>query len=118
MLDYWVNKRTKHYKFKFIFEGFETAIDREERLNKAFKYAESGIVLEQKFASAYGLNPFEFRRMLAESRINGFVTNLTPIVKASQTPANAGRPSKKDGDLSDSGAESREAGSNEEKGEE
>lgn len=117
MLEYWVNKRTKHYKFKFMFEGFETAIDREERLNKVFKYAESGIVLEQKFASAYGMNPFEFRRMLAETRSNNFVEKLTPVIKASQTPAGGGRPAKADGDLSDSGAETRESGSNVEKGE-
>lgn len=118
MLEYWVNQRTKHYKFKFIFEGFETSVSREERLNTVFKYAESGIILEQKFASAYGLSPFDFRRMLAESKASGFVDKLTPIIKASQTPAGAGRPQKAESDLSDGGAETREAGSNEEKGEE
>lgn len=119
MLEYWVNQRTKHYKFKFLFEGFETSVSREERLTTAFKYAESGIVLEQKFASAYGMSPFDFRRMLAETKASGFVERLTPIIKASQTPADrAGRPPKADGDLSDGGAESREAGSNEEKDEE
>lgn len=115
MLEYWINQRTKHYKFKFIFEGFETSVSREERLTTVFKYAESGIILEQKFASAYGLSPFDFRRMLAESRANGFVDRLTPILKASQTPAGAGRPAKADGDLGEGGSDSREAGSNEEK---
>lgn len=115
MLEYWVNQRTKQYKFKFIFEGFETSISRQERLDTVFKYAESGIILEQKFASAYGLSPFDFRRMLAESKANGFVDRLTPIVKASQTPAGAGRPAKADGDLGEGGSDSREAGSNEEK---
>lgn len=115
MLEYWVNQRTKHYKFKFIFEGFETSVSREERLNTVFKYAESGIILDQKFASAYGLSPFDFRRMLAESKANGFVDRLTPILKASQTPAGAGRPAKADGDLGEGGSDSREAGSNEEK---
>lgn len=114
-LEYWVNQRTKYYKFKFIFEGFETSVSREERLNTVFKYAESGIILEQKFASAYGLSPFDFRRMLAESKANGFVDRLTPILKASQTPAGAGRPAKADGDLGEGGSDSREAGSNEEK---
>lgn len=119
MLEFWINQRTSKYKFKFVFEGFETALSREERLNTAFKYAESGIVLEQKFASALGVSPFDFRRMLAETRANKFVEKMTPIIKASQMPADgAGRPKKADGDLSESGSETREAGSNDEKGEE
>lgn len=117
MLEYWVNQRTKDYKFKFIFEGFETAVSREERLTTVFKFAESGMVLPQKFASALGVSPFDFERMLAQGRASKFVEKLTPIIKASQTPAGGGRPPKKDGDLSDGGAESREAGSNDEKGE-
>lgn len=118
MLEYWVNKRTKTYKFKFLFEGFETSVNREERIDAVFKYAESGIVLEQKFASALSISPFDFRRMMMDSQGNEFVSKLTPIIKASQTPAGAGRPPQSDSSLSDSGAETREAGSNVEKSEE
>jgi len=121
MLEFWVNQRTKYYKFKFIFEGFNTAIDREERLNTAFKYADMGIVLEQKLASAMGLSPFDFRRMMEESKANNFVNKLTPILKANQMSskdAGAGRPTKSDQDLTEGGSEAREAGSNEEKNEE
>lgn len=115
ILEFWVNSRTKKYKFKFMLEGFETSINREERLNNVFKFSESGIILEQKFASAIGMSPFDFRRMMLDSRGNKFIDKLTPIVKASQTPAGGGRPAMADGDLSDSGAEGRESGSNEEK---
>jgi hypothetical protein len=119
MLDYWVNQRTKKYKFKFMLEGFNTKIDRDARLKDAMTLAESGIVLEQKIASAIGMSPFDFRRMLAEGRENKFVEKLTPILKAAQMPKEAidssGRPKAADGDLSDSGAETREAGANEEK---
>ena len=121
ILEYWINQRTKHYKFKFIFEGFNTAIDREERLNTVFKYADTGIVLEQKFASAMGLSPFDFRRMMEESKANNFVNKLTPILKANQMSAKdsgAGRPTKSDQDLTEGGSEARESGSNLEKGEE
>ncbi len=121
ILEYWINQRTKYYKFKFIFEGFNTAIDREERLNTAFKYADMGIVLEQKLASAMGLSPFDFRRMMEESKANNFVSKLTPILKANQMSAKdsgAGRPTKSDQDLTEGGSEAREAGSNEEKNEE
>ena len=119
-LEYQINKRTKKHNFKFIFEGFETGIDREERLDKVTKLSESGIVLDQKFASAIGMNPFDFRRMLAETRSNEFVENLTPVMKSSQMPSDSdvGRPSLEDGELGDSGSDTRSAGSNEEKSEE
>jgi len=119
-LEFAVNRKTNKYKFKFIFEGFETNIDREQRLSVAADLSESGIVLDQKYASALGMNPFDFRRMLAETKASKFVKNLTPIVKASQMPSNSrsGRPSLEDTDLGDSGSDTRSAGSNEEKSEE
>jgi hypothetical protein len=121
-LNFHINKRTKKFKFKFMFEGFETYTNREERMKNANTLAEKGIVLEQKFASAVDMSPFDFRRMLEESKANGFVEKLTPIINASQMSGNSenktGRPTMSDGDLSDSGATSREEGSNEEKGEE
>ena len=119
MMAYWANQRTKKFKFKFIFEGFETTLSRDERFERAKDLAESGIVIDQKFASALGMTPFDFRRMIAETRANKFVERLTPIVKASQMPADAkGRPAKKDSKLGDAGAETREAGSNDENAEE
>lgn len=117
-LEYHINRKTKKYKFKIIFEGFETSIDRDERFEKANKLGEQGIVLDQKYASAMGMNPFDFRRMLEETRANDFVKNLTPILKSSQMPADeGGRPQKNEGDLSDSGSDTRSAGSNDEKSE-
>lgn len=119
MMEYWSNQRTKHYKFKYLLEGFNTSIDREERLTTVMKYAESGIVLEQKMASAIGMTPFDFRRQIAETKSFGFVDKLTPIVKSSQVSKEdgKGRPQKSDSSLSDSGSQSREDGSNDEKGE-
>ena len=119
-LEFTINNLTNKYKFKFIFEGFETDIDRERRFDTVSKLAESGIVLDQKYASAIGMNPFDFRRMLEETKANDFVSNLTPIVKSSQMPAEniTGRPAVDDSDLGDSGSDTRSAGSNEEKIEE
>jgi hypothetical protein len=116
-LEFTLGQLTKNYHFKFIFEGFETDIDRERRLDTVSTLAESGIVLEQKYASAIGLSPFDFRRMLEETRQNSFVENLTPITKSSQVSANQqkGRPPEDEGDLSDSGSDTRSAGSNDEK---
>ncbi len=111
-LEFQVNRKTSKYKFKFQLEGFNTSLDREERINNVFKYADSGIVLEQKFASAYGMNPFDFRRMLDEGKANGFVEKLTPILKSNQMPSEGGRPQKSDGDLSEGGADTKADGGN------
>lgn len=116
-LEYVVNNKTKKYKFKFYFEGFENFIDRDARFNQVTKLADVGIVLEQKYASAIGMNPFDFRRMLEETRANEFVDKLTPILKSSQTNGGTvGRPRLNDSDLSESGLITRGAGSNIEKG--
>lgn len=115
-LEYNINLLTKKFKFKFLFEGFETEIDRERRFKNAKDLGEAGMVLDQKYASSIGMNPFDFRRMLAETKANNFVENLTPLLKSSQMSSNSGgRPEKDEGDLSDSGSDTRSAGSNEEK---
>lgn len=114
MLNFWINKRTKYYKFKITLEGFETTTNREERLSNVTKLSESGIVLEQKFASAIGMSPFDFRRMLEESKANKFVDKLTPILKSAQMGGSgSGRPSKPDSQLTDSGEQTRSDGENE-----
>ncbi len=118
-LEFFVNQNTKKFKFKFHLSGFNTALDRDERMLNAKNFSENGMILDQQWANAIGMNPFDFRRQLAETKANGFVERLTPIVKASQMPAEgAGAPKKADGELSDSGSQSREDGSNDEKGEE
>ena len=116
-LEYWVNSITKKYVFKIMLEGFNTFFDREERLGLAKDLAESGIVMEQKFASAIGMNPFDFRAQMAETKALGFVDSLTPIVKSSQMPKDeqTGRPQKDESSLSESGSETRDSGSNDEK---
>lgn len=115
-LNFFVNQRTKKFKFKFSVGDFNTTLDRDERIANVKTYSENGVIIDQMWARAVGMNVFDFRRQMAETKANKFVENLTPILKASQTPANGtGRPSKPDGQLSDSGSDTRDAGSNEEK---
>lgn len=122
LLSYWINQRTKKYKFQIVLSGFNTSLDREERLETSLKMADSGMVLDQKFANALDMSIFHFRRQLAETKANGFVERLTPILKSNQMSkekskdSGGGRPEKKDEDLTESGSESKEVGSNEEKG--
>jgi len=119
MLEYWINSRTKKYKFKITLEGFNTSIDKEERLDTALKLADSGIVLEQKISAAIDMSPFDLRRMMMEGKANDFVNNLTPIMKSNQLSSGVqdagGRPVKSDSDLSDGGADTRADGENIEK---
>ena len=111
-LNFYINKRTKKYKFKFMFEGFETKTNREERFESVNTLAEKGMVLEQRFASAIGLSPFDFRRLLEEGKATGFVDKLTPILMSAQQPKDTGRPASSDSDLGDEGANTKGSGGN------
>lgn len=113
-LNHQINKRTKHYKFKIHFEGTQFFNNRQQRLDTQTTLLGLGIVLPQKVAAAIGMNPFEFQRQLDEAKAMGWVDGLTPITPAAQTSAkeSAGRPAKKDGELSDSGDQTRSTGSN------
>jgi hypothetical protein len=64
ILEYWINQRTKKYKFKFLLEGFENSINRDDRFDKTMKLASIGIVLPQRFASSLGVSPFDFCKQL------------------------------------------------------
>lgn len=120
ILEYWLSQKTKKYKFKIQFEGFENYLDKQDRFDRVSKLANMGIVLEQKFASAIGMSPFDFREMLAETKANGFVDGLTPILMANQMSANAGAgaPKKAESDLGEGGADNRASGASEEKNQE
>jgi hypothetical protein len=114
-LEYQINKLTKKYKFKITLEGTRFYIDRERRLDRQTALLEKGIVNFPKLCSALGVNPFEFQTQLDETRINGWVDNLTPIINSSQlsgASSGTGRPRKSDSEIGDAGAETRGAGSN------
>ena len=119
-LEYHINRRTKKYKFKFIFEGTKFFTNRKERFDRQMTLAGMGIVNHQKIAAASGMLPHEFEKQLAMTKASGFVEKLTPIVTSFQMGANkadgAGRPKKDDSELSESGSQTRSDGGNIEKG--
>lgn len=108
MMNYLGSKITKKYKYKFMFEGNAYYLDRDARMTNAKDLASLGIVLPQKFASALGMKPHDFYRMLQESKAMKFTDMLTPIVTAfQQSGAESGRPEKPDSKLTDSGEQTR-----------
>ena len=116
-LEYYINKRTKYYKFKFEFKGSDIYLDKQRDLEAAIQAANIGIVLPQKFAAALGYkNPFIFQAQLDEARANGWTDTLTPIISAFQQSGDAskqtGRPSKSDSELTESAENTRAQGAN------
>lgn len=119
-INYHVNNMTKNFKFKVQFEGTNFFNNRQQRFDKYTQLASTGIVLPQKIAASVGMNPFDFQRQLEEAQATEWVDKLTPIISGFQQPKDGtgkdtGRPQKKDGDLGDSGSDTRGNASNEEK---
>jgi len=79
-LKYYVNRKTKKYKFSFIFEGIEYPRDREDRLGRALEVADRGIVLPSMISSALGISPMDFDSMMDEAKHSGFSEQLTQLL--------------------------------------
>lgn len=115
-LDFYVNQMTSKYKFKFEFVGSNYRFEQEARFDKLTKLAERGLVLNSSaWASAIGMNPVTFDRMLAESKATGWATkygqlmlNANTAKSPSDSGDDGGRPRTDDSALTDSGEASRE----------
>lgn len=98
-VNYYINRKTRKYKFKIHFEGIEYQEDREFRLEQAIQLADRGIVLPQKIAAAIGMSPASFSRQLTEAQNNGFADKLISLVsintQSSGGTSERGRPRKK-----------------------
>ena len=112
-LNYWANKNLKKYIYAFELEGNDFYLNRTLRFEQLMTLADKGIVLPQKIAAVLGIKPQTFYRWIEEVKATGFVDQLTPIIPSFQMSADqGGRPTKKDSDLKDSGAQTKGAGSN------
>lgn len=96
-LNYYINQKTKKYKFKFIFEGSVYPFEREYRQERLLDLADRGLVLnESAFASAYGYPPQLFSAMLDEAKNGGLIEKLTPLISIHTASTNeGGRPRKR-----------------------
>ena len=110
-LNFFANKLTKKYKFKFIFDGSNYRFERESRLERLMKLADKGIVLgPSAWASVMGYAPQDFERLLDETNYGDFSTKwrLMLNTNTSKDGGSGGRPQKDDMDLSESGQDSRD----------
>lgn len=112
-LDFYVNQMTSKYKFKFEFVGSNYQFERDARFDKMMKMADKGLVLNSSaWASAIGMNPVTFDRMLAESKYTGWIDKYSTMMLNANTSSykdnEGGRPRKSGSSLTDSGEASRE----------
>lgn len=111
-LDFYVNQMTSKYKFKFEFVGSNYQFERDARFDKMMKMADKGLVLNSSaWASAVGMNPVTFDRMLAESKYTGWIDKYSQMLMNTYTTSQSnegGRPRKDGSSLTDSGEASRE----------
>ena len=127
-VEYFVNKRTKKYKFRFKFCDVNTPDNRALRLNNVKTFAGMGIVDWQDVARIFDENPFEFKRRLVMSKNSDMDKYLISLMSLNNQSKNnplgekkVGRPSieSQTGSLPDnpSSANSIARGSNELAGE-
>ena len=112
-LDFYVNQMTSKYKFKFEFVGSNYQFERDARFDKMMKMADKGLVLNSSaWASAIGMNPVTFDRMLAESKYTGWIDKYSTMMLNANTSSYkdnvGGRPRESGTSLTDSGEASRE----------
>lgn len=117
-MEFWANKFTRKFKFKFLFEGTNFDANREKRQKQAMTFAASGIVLPEKIAASLGVGIQDLKRMMERAKATKFDSNCMLLLNQFNQPAGGvakgatGRPQKDDSTLSDSGADTRSAGSN------
>lgn len=118
-LNYYVNNETEKFKFEFRFTGCKDKFDREKRQKEAITLAGKGMPSLNMIATSYGLNKYELEDDLDEYNASGIADKLQVLLNEntmkSKTEELGGRPKKETDQLTDSGAETRNTGSNIEK---
>lgn len=99
-LNFFVNRKTKKFKFHFDFDGLEYWFDKEHRRDKMLELADRGIILnEGAWAQAYGYPPHVFEQALDEGKNGGLTDKLGMLISIhtanSTTNDKGGRPRKR-----------------------
>lgn len=112
-LEFYVNRMTKKFKFKFILDGSTYKYERQQRFDMMNKIADRGLVLPaSSWASVLGYSPSDFENMLNESKGSGWIDKYSKLMLNTNTTKQSdnvgGRPREDGSTLSDSGEASRE----------
>ena len=114
-INYFLNRKTKKYKFSVVFEGSNLPFERESRKKNLMEFVTLGMTPnESYFGNVLGVAPHMFSRMREESNAT-INENLTMLMNAN-TMASGTDPNKKevgnqtldDTELGDSGSEARD----------
>lgn len=112
--EYHINKKCKKFKWKITFEG--TMFDRQERVKQSTEDMRNGIITPQIFSSR-GIQITDANNVMNMMYSMGFPDNFKPIQMSSTMSSKdavgtSGRKLKDESELSDSGAQTRNADSN------
>lgn len=89
-IEYYVNQRTKKYKFKITLCDVNTPDNRNDRQTRFKNMAQMGIVDFQDVARIYDITPFELSRKLSISKSMGFEDKLTSLISLNNQSSKTG----------------------------
>ena len=111
-LDFYVNKKTRKYKFSFTLHGCSYPFMREREKKAILELADKGMVLNSSvYSGIVGMTPQDFDRSMEEAHYGGFSDKLTMLFSIhTQSGKNKeiGAPKKDDSELSEGGAIARD----------
>lgn len=111
-LNYYVNKKTRKYKFKFHLDGCTHPFVREAEKKNLLDLADKGIVLNiSAYSKIVDMTPQEFDRSLEESKYSEWTDKLLSQLLSIHTQSGKqekGAPVKSDNEISENGAVARE----------
>ena len=85
-LNFFVNKKTRKYKFAFKFSGCTYPFTREDILPKYTALIDKGIVLASRtYAKVLDMRPMDFDRLLEEGNSSEWTTKLTSLMQSIYT---------------------------------
>ena len=85
-LNFFVNKKTRKYKFAFRFSGCTYPFTREELLTKYTSFMDKGVVLAPRtYAKVFDMTPMDFDRLLEEGKYSEWADNLTSMMMSIYT---------------------------------
>lgn len=111
-LDFYVNKKTRKYKFKFSFSGCTYPFMREREKKNLMDLATNGVVLNSNaYSKILDMTPQQFDRSLEEGKYSGWVDKLSSQLLNVHTQSgkqDIGQPPKDGTEISENGAIARD----------